>query len=163
MISAKRLGVLYSINKENSSRTLLNMKRLRSKTLSTFWQEITAHNYNVQMQERQLEQEADARFSQRQKGVLSRFSQEASQALENQRESLVTEGDIRSVERRRGSVRFTYRTQSSITALGGRYGTTKSRARWTASASGRIGSGDTAVSRDFGRNSSCSNTCWIKN
>ena len=48
-----------------------------------------AHNYNVQTQVGQLEQEADAGFTQRQMDLLSRFSQEANQALENQRENLV--------------------------------------------------------------------------
>ena len=43
-----------------------------------------AHNYNVQMQVRQLEQEADARFFERQRELSSRFSQKANQALENQ-------------------------------------------------------------------------------
>ena len=47
------------------------------------------HNYKVQMQVRQLEQEADARLSQR--GRVSRFSQEANQAVGNQPENLVTE------------------------------------------------------------------------
>ena len=37
------------------------------------------------MQIRQLEREADARFSQRHRELLSRFSQEANRALENQR------------------------------------------------------------------------------
>ena len=45
-----------------------------------------AHSYNVQMQVRQLEHEAGARFLQRPRELSSRFSQEA-----NQREVLVTE------------------------------------------------------------------------
>ena len=45
-----------------------------------------AHNYNVQMQI-ELEHEAFARLSQKTKELLSRFSQEANQALESQRES----------------------------------------------------------------------------
>ena len=48
-----------------------------------------AHNYNVQMQVRQLEQEAGARFSKRE--LLFRFSQDANQAREDQREILFTE------------------------------------------------------------------------
>ena len=43
------------------------------------------------MQVRQLEHEADARFSTRQRELLSRWSQEANQAPEDQREILVTE------------------------------------------------------------------------
>ena len=50
-----------------------------------------AHNYIEPMQVRQLEHEADARFSQRQSELLPRFSQEANQALENQREIVVAE------------------------------------------------------------------------
>ena len=50
-----------------------------------------ANNYYVQMQVRQLEHEADARFSKRQRELLSRFSQEENEALDNQRDILVTE------------------------------------------------------------------------
>ena len=42
------------------------------------------------IQVRQLEHEADARFSLRQRELLSRFSQEVNQALENQRDIMVT-------------------------------------------------------------------------
>ena len=45
-----------------------------------------AHDYNVQMQVRQLEHEAHARISQKQRELLSRFSQEANEALEDQRQ-----------------------------------------------------------------------------
>ena len=43
------------------------------------------------MQVRQLAHEIDARFCERQGDLLSRFSPDANQALEDQRESLVTE------------------------------------------------------------------------
>ena len=49
------------------------------------------HNYNVQMQVRQLEQEAGARNSQRQRELLSRFFEEGNRDLVDQRENLVTE------------------------------------------------------------------------
>ena len=45
----------------------------------------------MQKQVRQLEQETDLRFSQRQRELLSRFSQEGDQALEDQRQNFVTE------------------------------------------------------------------------
>ena len=45
----------------------------------------------MQMLVRQLEHDADARFSQRQRERFSGFSQEADHALEDQRESLATE------------------------------------------------------------------------
>ena len=49
-----------------------------------------AHNYNVQMQVRQLEHEPDARFL-RHRELSSKFSQEENQALENQLQILVTD------------------------------------------------------------------------
>ena len=68
-ISANRLDVLCSIH--------------------TLARNSETHSYNVQMQVRQLEHEGDARFAQRQKELLSRFSQEANQALGDLRDTLV--------------------------------------------------------------------------
>ena len=84
----------------------------RQNLVNTLVRHNEVHNYNVQMQVRQLEQEAYARFPQRQRELLSRqleqeaharfpqrqrelssrFSQEANQALEDQREIYVTKG-----------------------------------------------------------------------
>ena len=90
--TTKLLDVPFSINLENFLLPLFNVKRLRGKILSVHKPEITkAHNDNVQLQVRQLEHEADARFSQRQRELFARISQEADQALEDQREKLVTE------------------------------------------------------------------------
>ena len=62
---AKRLDALYSFNKKSFSLPLTNMKRLRGKTyLNTLTRQSEAYNYTVQMQVRQLEHEADTRFSQ---------------------------------------------------------------------------------------------------
>ena len=62
-------------------------QRLRGKILSVLWEAIVRRTIrNVQMQVRQLEQEADARFSQRPRGLSSIFSQETNQYLEDQRE-----------------------------------------------------------------------------
>ena len=83
------------------------------------------------MKVRQLEHEADARLPRRQRELSSRFPQEVNQALEDQREFFCNGSDIRSMEARRASTRFTYRTESSSTTLGRRYVTTKSRIRWT--------------------------------
>ena len=53
------------------------MKRQRGKNLvNTLARNKEVQNYNVQVQVRQLETEADARFSKRQRDLLSRFSQE---------------------------------------------------------------------------------------
>ena len=113
MISAKRLDLLQSINQDNFLLSLITLKRLQGNTL---WQENNeAHNYNVQMQVRRLEQEADARFSQRLRDLLSRFSQEANQALENQREILVTE--VTSEVWRRDEQVYDLRTELSLQAL----------------------------------------------
>ena len=60
----------------------------RQNLVNTLARRNEARNYNVQMQ---LEHEADARVSQRQRELLSRLCQKACQALENQREHLVTE------------------------------------------------------------------------
>ena len=69
------------------------MTRLRQKNLvSTSARNSEAHNDDVHMQVRQLGHEADARCSQEQRTeLLSRISQEANQAPEDQREVLVTE------------------------------------------------------------------------
>ena len=116
MISAKRLDLLHSINQDNFLLSLITLKRLQGNTLSILWQENNeAHNYNVQMQVRRLEQEADARFSQRLRDLLSRFSQEANQALENQREILVTE--VTSEVWRRDEQVYDLRTELSLQAL----------------------------------------------
>ena len=54
----------------------------RQNLVNTLARRNEARNYNVQMQ---LEHEADARFSQRQRELLSRLCQQAYQALENHR------------------------------------------------------------------------------
>ena len=63
----------------------------RQNLVNTMARSDETHNCNVQMHVRQREHEADSRFSQRQRDLLSRFSQEANHALANQREILVTE------------------------------------------------------------------------
>ena len=56
------------------------------------------------------------------------------------------------MEARRASTRFTYIPKFSSTALGRRYATRESRIRWPTSALDRIGSGNTATSRDVLKN-----------
>ena len=74
MISAKRLDVLCLIDKESFSPPLINTKRLQRKTLSKLWQEIMRCTcIFLQIQVRQLEQEDDARFSQKEGTVISIF------------------------------------------------------------------------------------------
>ena len=53
--------------------------------------------------------------------------------------TLLNESNNRSMEARQTSTLFTYRTQSSCTALGRGYATTKSRIRWTTPEPDRIG------------------------
>ena len=85
MISAKRLDVLCATNKDNFLLPLINMKRLRGNTLPILWQETTTCTItSCRCKFRQLEQEAGARFHQIPRELLSRFSQEANQALDNQ-------------------------------------------------------------------------------
>ena len=101
-----------------------------------------SHNYSVQMQVRQLEHEMRD-FSKDKGNCYRDFSQEANQALENQRENLGSGSDNRSMELRRTSTWFTYRTQFSCTKQ--QFSTT----RWTTSALDRIGSRNAAVSREM--------------
>ena len=61
MISAKRLDVLYAINKDNFLLPLINMKRLGGNTLPTLWQETTKYTItSCRCKFRQLEREAGA-------------------------------------------------------------------------------------------------------
>ena len=76
---------------ETARSALLHQQAVMQNLVNTVARNNEAHNDNVQMQVQQLEHEADARFSQRQRHFLPRFSQEANQALEDQREILVTE------------------------------------------------------------------------
>ena len=111
--------------------------RLRGKTLPILLaRNCEAHIYNVQMQGRQLEHEPNARFSQRQGELLSRFSQEANQTLENLRANLANKYTLM------------YRNESSCTTFGRRFATTKSGICWTTAALDRIGSGNSAILRD---------------
>ena len=107
----------------NDQRETARRALLHQHAVSTLARNYEAHNYNVQMQVRQPEHQADARLSQRHWELLSRFSQEANQALENQRDILVEE--VTSEVWRRARKRFTFRTQSSSTTLGRRHAATK--------------------------------------
>ena len=156
MISEKQLEVLCSNNKGSLLLPLINVKRLRSETLSMLWQ----HNYNVQMRVRQLEHEAYARFSQRQMELLSRFSQGANQALERQREILVTE--VTSEVWRRDEQVHDLRTDLNLHALHSE-DVTQQQSLQYAGPLDRIGSGNTTISRDVSRISSCSICHWTRN
>ena len=69
----------------------------------------------MQTQALQLEHEADARFSHIQGELFSQFTQGANQALENQRENLVTE--VTSGVWRRNEQVFDLRAELSLHAL----------------------------------------------
>ena len=136
-ISAKRLDVLCSFNKENFLLLLINMKPAARKNLPILLaRNCEAHIYNVQMQGRQLEHEPNVWFSQRQGELLSRFSQEANQTLQNLRANLANKYTLM------------YRNESSCTTFGRRFATTKSGICWTTAALDRIGSGNSAILRD---------------
>ena len=68
------LNVLCFINRDNFSLSLIGANGLRGKILSVLQQKRKHLNLDVQMQVRQLEHEADVRFHQRQRELLSRFS-----------------------------------------------------------------------------------------
>ena len=63
----------------------------RQNLVSALARDTEGHSFNEQMQVRQLEQEANARFSHGLNELLYRFSQDANQALEDQLSNLVTE------------------------------------------------------------------------
>ena len=90
-----------------------------------------ARNYHVQMLVRQLEHEADARLFQRQRKLLSRFSQAANQALDNQRE--VVKGHQKYGDE---TGKYTIYVQNSVIRLNLEDVTPqqKSRTRWNPSA-----------------------------
>ena len=81
MISKKQLDVLWSINKDNFLLPLINMKWLRGKTLSILWQETVKHTITA----------CRCKFGNWNMKQTRGFPRKASQALENQREILVTE------------------------------------------------------------------------
>ena len=87
----------------------------RQNLVNTLARHSEVDKYNVQMQVRQLEQEADTRYSHRQRELLSRFSQEAKQSLEHQRDNLVTE--VIPEARRRDEQVYGLRTELSLQAL----------------------------------------------
>ena len=70
IISAKRLDVHSSLNKRNFLLPLINIERLRGKSLNTLARHNEVHNCIVQKQVQHLEQEADWRFSQRRRESL---------------------------------------------------------------------------------------------
>ena len=115
------------------------------------------------MHVRQLENEADAIFSLRRRELLSRFSQETNEALEDQREILVAE--VTSEVWRREEQVCDWRTELSRQALHSEdvTQTQKSRICWTTSAPDRTGSGNTGISRDVWRISSWSISRWTRN
>ena len=127
----------------------------RQNLVNTLARNDEEHNYNVQMHVRQRERKADSRFSQRQRELLSRFSQKANHALANQREILVTE--VTAEVWRRDKKVHDLRKELSLHALHSEdIAQQQSRTRWTASALDRLGSGNTAISRDAWRVWSCS-------
>ena len=150
MVSAKRLDVLCSINKDTLLLPPINMKRLRDETLSTLWQVTMKHTITTYRRKLGNSNKKQTRDSHKDKWtLLSQFSLEANQALENQRERFFGNGsDIISMETRRARKRCTYRTLSSSTTPGRRYATSKLRIRWTTSALDKVGSGDAAMSRN---------------
>ena len=92
MFSAKWLYVHCFGKKEHFLLPLTNNEAAAKQNIvSTLARNSEAHEFHVQMQVRQLEHEADARCSQRQMELLSRFSQQAIQALEDQGDIRVTE------------------------------------------------------------------------
>ena len=112
MISAKRLDVLCIIKKGEFLAATHQYEAVAMQNLvSASATNSEAHNYNVQMRVRQLDQEADARYSHRHRELLSRVSQEANQALEDLRKNLVTE--VPSEVWRRNEQLYNLRTELS--------------------------------------------------
>ena len=121
-----------------------------------------APNHNVQMQVRQLEQDSEARFSQKTEGtVIAIFWRSKSSSWRSARQS-ANGSNIRSMEAIRASTWPTEKTESSSSTRGRRYATTKSRICWITVAFDRIGSGNTAISRNVWRISKCPIGCWTR-
>ena len=94
MFSAKLLDVLCLINKENFLGAVHQYEAAaRQNLVRALARNSEVYNKNAQI--RQLEQEADTRFSQRQRELLSRFPYEANQALEDEVTSEIWRRDDR--------------------------------------------------------------------
>ena len=116
-----------------------------------------AHNYYVPMQVRQLEQEADARLSQRQRELVSQAESKSTSRRSTRKYGVG--GNIIRKEARWAVRRITLTLESSSIARGRRFAATQSGVCWTTSAHDRIGSENTAISRDVRRISNCP-ICW---
>ena len=82
MFSAKRLDVFCFINEETFSLPLNSMKQLRGKILSVLWQEITRRTLITCKYKFDRFEQADARFSQRQRdSVISIFPRKQTKLL----------------------------------------------------------------------------------
>ena len=113
MVSSKLLDVLHSINKENFLLPLIDMKRLRGKTLSLLWQDVakrTITTWRCKFDSLNMKQMRDFL-----RELLSQLTQDANQALEDQREILVTE--VTSEVRRRDDQVHYLRRELSLHAL----------------------------------------------
>ena len=92
-ISAKRLNMPCSIKKKkNFQLSLISMKRLHGKIMSVRWQEIVTRPIIMCKCKFDSSNKIHTRdFPRKQRELSSRFSQEANQALEDQRDNLLTE------------------------------------------------------------------------
>ena len=121
------------------------MKRLQGKTLSTLWQDVTKHGVATCRCNSNTRQ---TREFPKDKGNCYRDSQKAYQALENQREHLVTE--VTSSVWRRDEQVYELRTELSLQALHSE-DVTQQQSQEGAGLHqhlDRVGSGNTTMSRD---------------
>ena len=153
MIAAKQLHVLWCNNKDDFALPLISTKRSRQNLVSALAKHYEAHNYDVQMQVRQLEQVADARLSQRQRELVSQA--ESKSISRRSTRNYGIGGNIISKEATWAVRRITLTLESSIIARGRRFAATQSRVCWTTSAHDRIGSENRAISRYVRRISNC--------
>ena len=142
-----------STTKDDFALPLISTKRLRQNLVSALAKHHEAHNYYVQMQVRQLEQEADARLSQRQRKLVSQAESKSISRRSTRKYGIG--GNIISKETRWAVGRITLTLESSSIARGRRFAATQSRVCWTTAAHDRIGSGNTSISRDVRRISNC--------
>ena len=146
MISAKRLEVLCFITKNNFSLLLSSMKRLRRKIFPVLWQEtvkLSMFMCNYKFDSSNKKQIRDF-LRDRETGYLDFPRKQIKLSKINQK--FGNGSNIRSMDARSAIKRLTYRTESSSTAIGSCFTTTKSRRCWNTSALDRIGSGNTATS-----------------
>ena len=138
-----------SIKKKNFQLSLISMKRLHAKIMSVRWQEIVTRPIIMCKCKFDSWNKIQTRdFPRKLRELSSRFSEEANQVLEDQRDNLLTE--VTSEVWRRYEQVHDLRRKLSLQALHAEDVTQQQSQEYAGSqvAFDRIGSGNTAISRN---------------